>query len=50
VIKNDAIRRQILKDFEAWAQKLFVIVDKADSEVWGEKGNRERFYVLKKLK
>ncbi len=50
VIKNDAIRRQILKDFEAWAQKLFVIVDKADSEVRGEKGNRERFYVLKKLK
>lgn len=49
VIKNDAMRRQILKDFEGWAQKLFVTVDKADSEVSGAKGNTERFYLLKKL-
>jgi 23S rRNA (cytidine1920-2'-O)/16S rRNA (cytidine1409-2'-O)-methyltransferase len=49
VIKNDAMRRSILKDFEAWAQKLFIIVDKADSEIAGAKGNRERFYLLKKL-
>lgn len=48
VIKNDAMRRNILKDFEAWAQKLFIIVDKADSEVAGAKGNRERFYLLRK--
>lgn len=49
VIKNDKIRRQILKDFEDWALQAFTIQDKADSEVAGAKGNRERFYILKKL-
>ena len=47
VIKNDAVRRQILKDFETWAKEYFVIMDKRDSEVAGTKGNRERFYLLK---
>jgi 23S rRNA (cytidine1920-2'-O)/16S rRNA (cytidine1409-2'-O)-methyltransferase len=47
VIKNDSIRRQILRDFEAWAKSSFVIIDKRDSEVAGSKGNRERFYLLK---
>lgn len=47
IIKNDAIRRQILKDFEAWIRQYFVIQDKKDSEVHGSKGNRERFYLLK---
>lgn len=47
VIKNDAVRRKILKEFEAWAKQRFVIVDKRDSEVSGTKGNRERFYMLK---
>lgn len=46
IIKNDAVRRQILKDFELWAKDLFVIRDKRDSEVAGAKGNRERFYLL----
>lgn len=46
VIKNDSVRRDILKDFEAWAKQHFVIVDKKDSEVAGAKGNRERFYLL----
>ena len=49
VIKNDAVRRQILKDFEAWTRDYFVIQDKADSDVAGAKGNRERFYLLQKL-
>lgn len=49
VIKNDKMRRDILKDFENWAHVQFVILDKADSAVAGEKGNRERFYLLKKL-
>jgi predicted rRNA methylase YqxC with S4 and FtsJ domains len=48
VIKNDTIRRQILKDFEQWAQELFIIKAKADSKVAGSKGNVERFYVLTK--
>ena len=50
VIKNDAVRRQILKDFEVWAKDLFIIQDKRDSEVAGSKGNRERFYLLKLAK
>lgn len=49
VIKNDRMRRDILKDFEQWAAKHFVILDKADSSVAGEKGNLERFYKLRKL-
>jgi 23S rRNA (cytidine1920-2'-O)/16S rRNA (cytidine1409-2'-O)-methyltransferase len=46
VIKNDKVRRDILKEFEIWAKQQFVIKDKADSEVHGSKGNVERFYVL----
>jgi len=48
VIKNDRVRRDILKSFEVWAQKTFVIIDKADSGVAGSKGNQERFYLLQK--
>ena len=50
IIKNDSIRRQILKDFEAWAKFYFAIVDKRDSDVAGAKGNQERFYLLRRLK
>ncbi len=46
VIKNDRVRRDILKEFEIWAKQQFVIKDKADSDVHGSKGNVERFYVL----
>jgi len=46
VIKNDAVRRRILKDFEMWAKQYFVIKDKRDSDVHGAKGNQERFYLL----
>ncbi len=49
VIKNDKMRRDILKDFEVWSKQYFFIVDKADSEVSGAKGNQERFYLLKKV-
>jgi 23S rRNA (cytidine1920-2'-O)/16S rRNA (cytidine1409-2'-O)-methyltransferase len=48
VIKNDAMRRSILKDFETWAKRQFVVLDKADSAVSGARGNRERFYLLRK--
>ncbi len=47
VIKNDRIRRDILKDFETWALHSWVIVRKSDSEVAGSKGNLERFYALR---
>ena len=50
IIKNDKVRRQILSDFEDWARKHFVILDKKDSEVAGSKGNLERFYKLKLAK
>lgn len=50
IIKNDAIRRQILKDFETWAKGYFTVVDKRDSDVAGAKGNQERFYLLRRLK
>ncbi|MFI5212653.1 MAG: TlyA family RNA methyltransferase [Candidatus Saccharimonadales bacterium] len=49
IIKNDAVRRQILKDFEVWAKQYFVVVDKRDSDVAGAKGNQERFYLLRPL-
>lgn len=50
VIKNDRMRRDILKDFEIWVQDLYRIVDKADSHIAGAKGNLERFYLLSVLK
>ena len=50
IIKNDKVRRQILSDFEDWARRYFVVLDKKDSEVAGSKGNLERFYKLKLAK
>ena len=49
IIKNEKIRRQILKDFEDSIRNYFIILNKADSLVSGSKGNVERFYLLKKL-
>ena len=50
VVKNNAMRRRILSDFELWARQYFSIIDKRDSGVSGAKGNVERFYVLKLIK
>ena len=47
VVKNNAMRRRILADFEAWARQYFVIIAKRDSQVAGAKGNVERFYKLR---
>ncbi len=47
VIKNEKVRREVLKDFELWVKDLFVITNKSDSKVSGAKGNLERFYLLK---
>lgn len=49
VIKNDHIRREVLKSFEQWVKQRFMIIDKADSSVSGARGNLERFYLLQKL-
>jgi 23S rRNA (cytidine1920-2'-O)/16S rRNA (cytidine1409-2'-O)-methyltransferase len=48
IIKNEAIRRHILKDFEYWVKEYFIILDKVDSMITGTKGNKERFYLLSK--
>lgn len=50
IIKNESVRRSILKDFEAWSKAKFVIIDKRDSGVSGTKGNQERFYLLRPIK
>lgn len=50
VIKNDRMRRDILKDFESWVTEYCVIIDKADSSVTGAKGNQERFYTLRPVR
>ena len=47
VIKNERMRREILQNFEAWVKNYFVILNKADSQIAGTKGNQERFYLLK---
>ncbi len=49
VIKNNTLRRQIIKDFELWLRSHWQIVAKQDSSLKGEKGNVERFYLLKKM-
>jgi 23S rRNA (cytidine1920-2'-O)/16S rRNA (cytidine1409-2'-O)-methyltransferase len=49
VIKNNAMRREILKNFERWAKNSFIMLDKADSQVAGMHGNQERFYKLQKI-
>lgn len=49
IVKNDNVRRSILRDFELWSRQYFSTQAKADSEVHGAHGNKERFYVLKPL-
>ncbi len=49
IIKNESVRRGILKSFEAWVKSRYRMLDKADSKVIGDKGNKERFYRLKLL-
>jgi 23S rRNA (cytidine1920-2'-O)/16S rRNA (cytidine1409-2'-O)-methyltransferase len=49
VVKNERMRRDILKEFEAWVKNSFVILGKADSDITGDKGNRERFYLLRSI-
>lgn len=49
VVKNDSIRRDILKSFEIWVKRDWRIIAKSDSEVAGSTGNRERFYSLRHM-
>ena len=48
VVKNEKMRREIIKDFEMWLKNNgFVVLKKRDNEVIGKNGNQERFYWLK---
>jgi 23S rRNA (cytidine1920-2'-O)/16S rRNA (cytidine1409-2'-O)-methyltransferase len=46
VVKNEAMRRRILSEFESWLKTVAVVIDKADSDIAGEKGNVERFFLV----
>jgi len=47
VVKNEKMRREIIRDFEMWLRKNgFLVIGKHDNSVVGKKGNRERFYYL----
>lgn len=49
VVKNERMRREIIKEFEQWlAWNGFVVVQKRDNELMGKVGkNQERFYWLR---
>ncbi len=48
VVKNEKIRREIIKNFEFWLKKNgFIIIKKRDNDLPGKNGNLERFYWLK---
>ena len=48
IVKNDKIRREIIKNFEHWLkQNNFIIINKHDNQLKGKTGNQERFYWLK---
>ena len=50
VVKNEKIRREIVKNFENWLKRNgFLIVKKRDNDVRGKNGNLERFYWLKNV-
>jgi len=47
VVKNEKIRRDIIKKFEQWLKlNGFIIVNKRDNDTHGRHGNIERFYHL----
>ncbi len=47
VVKNESIRRQIIKEFEFFLKSNgFIIANKRDNDLKGRTGNLERFYDL----
>ncbi len=51
VVKNEKMRRGIIKEFETWLKiNKFIIVDKRDNTLAGKNGNLERFYYLRLAK
>ncbi len=48
IVKNEKIRREIIKNFELWLKNNgFIIIKKRDNTLQGKHGNLERFYWLK---
>ena len=51
VVKNERVRRDIIKKFEEWLKgNGFVVAKKRDNDLAGKNGNLERFYYLKLAK
>ena len=51
VVKNEKIRREIIKNFEQWLKHNgFITINKRDNALKGKTGNTERFYYLKLAK
>lgn len=51
IVKNEKIRRAIIKNFEQWLKlNGFIIIKKRDNALAGKHGNVERFYYLKLAK
>ena len=51
VVKNETIRREIIKNFETWLKHNgYVIIKKRDNDLAGRHGNLEKFYYLKLAK
>lgn len=47
IVKNESIRREIIKNFEQWLKNNgFIIINKKDNIQKGKHGNIERFYHL----
>ena len=47
IVKNERIRREIIKQFEQWLKaNNFIIIHKRDNGLGGKHGNIERFYWL----
>ena len=48
IVKNEKIRREIIKSFEMWLKTNgFRVINKRDNILQGKHGNTERFYWLK---
>lgn len=47
IVKNEKIRREIIKNFETWLKNNgYAIIKKRDNDLAGRHGNVERFYYL----
>lgn len=51
IVKNETIRRRIIKNFETWLKTNgFIVINKKDNALAGKHGNIERFYHLRLAK